>query len=512
MACLRASGPNLFDQTRKRRRNAFSDKELNLMRGYSKVIITGVAAIALAGVVGAWAWRARHADPPSWRTASVKKGDLAATITATGTVEPEEVVDVGAQVSGQFLAFGKDKSGKPIDYGSVVESNMLLASIDPRLFKATVDLDAAVVSSDIAGEAQAQANLEQMQAKEAEAEADWNRAQKLGPSEALAPTTYDSYKATYEIAKANVNLAKAAVDSAKAATVQAQANLGMAKQTLDYCEIRSPVNGIIIDRRVNIGETVASSMSTPSLFLIAKDLKRIQVWASVNEADVGNIHPGQVVTFTVDAFPNHTFQGTVNKLRLNATMTQNVVTYTVEVTTDNSDGKLLPYLTANVNFLAGEETNALLVLNSALRWHPQNDQIDPAFRHAGNPADGGGPELGGGPMNPSAPQGLSKSAHDNGRQRGQRTGSSQNPIPSQTGTLWLEAGNYVRPVTVDLGVTDGTWTAVKGEGIEEGTTVVTGIQTMEVAADQSDAANPFLPRLFQRRGPTNAIPVRRGGS
>jgi HlyD family secretion protein len=166
----------------------------------------------------------------------VRRGDLKATITATGTVEPEEVVDVGAQVSGQFLEFGRDKSGKFVDYGSTVESNMLLAKIDDRLFKADVDLDTAVVASDKAGEAQAAANLEQMEAKEAEAEADWKRAQKLGPSEALAPTTYDSYKAAYEIAKANVNLARAAVDSAKAATVQAAATLAKAQQTLGGIE------------------------------------------------------------------------------------------------------------------------------------------------------------------------------------------------------------------------------------------------------------------------------------
>ena len=156
-----------------------------------------------------------------------------------------------------------------------------------------------------------------------------------------------------------MDLAKAAVDSAKAATVQAEATLAKAQQTLDYCTIFSPVKGVIIDRRVNIGETVASSLNTPSLFLIAKDLTRIQVWVSVNEADIGNIHPGQDVTFTVDAFPNRTFHGKVNKVRLNATMTQNVVTYTVEVNTDNSDGKLLPYLTANVQFLTGEAHDAL---------------------------------------------------------------------------------------------------------------------------------------------------------
>lgn len=479
------------------------------MRRYSTVITIAAVAAVLAGGAGLWVWHVRAADPPLWRTSTVRRGDLTATITATGTVEPEEVVDVGAQVSGQFLEFGRDKSGKTIDYGSIVESNMLLAKIDPSLFQADVDLDRAVVASDKAGEAQAAANLEQMKAKEAEAEADWNRAQKLGPSEALAPTAYDSYKATYEISKANVNLAQAAVESAKAATIQAEATLAKAQQTVDYCEIRSPVNGVIIDRRVNIGETVASSMSTPSLFLIAKDLTRIQVWSSVNEADIGNIHPGQEVTFTVDAFPNRIFRGTVNKVRLNATMNQNVVTYTVEVNTDNSDGKLLPYLTANVNFLAGVATNALLVSNAALRWHPQNDLIDPEFRHAVS-APAPAPEPGAAMAFQGAPGDRPPGSGGAGRQPKQARSTTQKPPPMQFGTLWVDDGRYVRPVQVELGLTDGTSTEVRATGLEEGTSIVTGIQSMDAAAEESDA-NPFVPQFGRRRGPTNAVPTRRGG-
>jgi HlyD family secretion protein len=473
------------------------------------ILITGAAAaVVIAIAAAAWALRAGHGEPPLWRTTTVNRGDLAATITATGTVEPEEVVDVGAQVSGTFLEFGKDKAGKPIDYGSVVESNMLLAKIDTSLFQADVDLDTAVVASDKAGEAQASANLEQMKAKASEAEADWNRAQKLGPSEALAPTTYDSYKATYQISKANVNLAEAAVDSSKAATVQAIATLDRAKKTLDYCDIKSPVNGVIIDRRVNIGETVASSMSTPSLFLIAKDLTRIQVWASVNEADIGNIHSGQVVTFGVDAFPNRVFQGKVNKVRLNATMNQNVVTYTVEVSTDNSDGKLLPYLTANVNFLAGEATNALLVSNAALRWHPQDDLIDPAYRReALQTAALAGVGASGSAAPPAEQAGSPGDGHQHGGGHG---GAGQIKPPSQTGVLWLESGSYVRPVTVELGITDGTMTSVQGEGLNEGSTVVTGIETRESSNEES-GSNPFMPQIFHRHGPTNAIPIRRSG-
>ncbi len=479
------------------------------MRGSFRVIIVAVAALALAGAAGAWFWHARHTNRPLWRTGTVRKGNLTAMITATGTVEPEEVVDVGAQVSGQFLEFGKDKKGNPIDYGSVVESNMLLARIDPSLFKADVALDKAVLASDQAGVAQAEANVEQMKAKEAEAEADWKRAQVLGPSEALAPTTYDSYKANYEIAKANVNLAIAAVDSAKAATNQATATLQKAQQTLDYCTIISPVNGVIIDRRVNIGETVASSLNTPSLFLIAKDLTRIQVWASVNEADIGSIHTNQAVTFTVDAFPNRTFHGKVNKVRLNATMTQNVVTYTVEVNTDNADGKLLPYLTANVNFLTGQATNVLLAWNSALRWHPQKDLIAPAFRQPANGAEAG-PAGARAAAEPGGTDGPSAASGGSGRQGGDARGSGQGVAPVQMGMLWAAEGNFVRPVPVKLGLTDGTWTEVQGEDLTKGMVVVTGTLSVEAAAEEAAGANPFIPQIGRRGGPGGGG-GRRGG-
>jgi HlyD family secretion protein len=482
------------------------------MKGLLRVLIIVALALAGAGAAGgAWAWHARRSTKPLWRTGTVRKGNLTATITATGTVEPEEVVDVGAQVSGQFLEFGKDANGKQVDYGSVVESNMLLARIDGSLYAADVALDKAILASDKAGEQQATANLDQAKATEVQAEADWTRAQKLGEGEALAASAYDTYKASYEIAKAKVALATAAVASSKAATVQAEATLGRAQQMLDYCTILSPVKGVVIDRRVNIGETVASSLNTPSLFLIAKDLTRIQVWASVNEADIGNIHPGQPVTFTVDAFPNRVFHGAVNKVRYNATMTQNVVTYTVEVTTDNLDGKLLPYLTANVQFLTGEVTNKLLVLNSALRWHPQNDLIAPEYRGSANGAGGAGSGARA-PENASAPAGGTETGVDaGGRRGGERGAGGQEAAPVQTGVLWAAQGNFVRPVPVKLGLTDGTWTEVQGEGLATNTVVVTGTISVEAAAEESAGANPFIPQIGQRRGPNNAIPMRRGG-
>ena len=486
------------------------------MRGILRIIIV-VGLVAALSAGGYSVWHSQHPAKALLRTASVRRGDLEASITATGTVEPVERVDVGAQVAGQLVKFGNGTDGKPIDYGSEVEAGGLLAEIDTNLYSADVQSAAAQLASDKAGVLRAEADLEQMRAKEEQAEADWNRAQKLGPSEALAPTTYDSYKANYAIAKANVDLDVAALEQAKATIKQSEATLFKAKQQLDYCIINSPVKGTIIDRRVNLGETVVSSFNTPSLFLIAADLTHIQVWASVNEADIGNIHPGQPVTFTVDAYPTRTFHGNVNKIRLNATMTQNVVTYTVEVNAENKDGKLLPYLTANVRFLTGEATNALLALNSALRFHPATDLIDPAFRtpakSADSPAESAAPAAGA-----AAPadrgQGAAASSNDNGaaggaapaggrRGRGRRgggAGESEEVATEQFGTLWAKEGAYVRPISVKLGLTDGTWTEVTGEGVTTDLVLVTGVVSTDVPADASAAgANPFLPQ-FGRRG------------
>ncbi len=314
------------------------------MRRAFRITALVIAALAVSGGAGAWWLRLHRSEAPVFHSVAVKRGDLLATISGTGTVEPEQVVDVGAQVTGIILSFGHDVDNKVLDYGSVVAKGTVLAQIDDTLYVATVNIDRAALQQARATLVNAKANVPQMKAKLVDAGADWRRAQAVGPSQALAATTYDQYKATYETAKSNLALAEAAVEVAVAGVAQAEANLKQAEANLAYCTVKSPVAGVIVDRRVNIGQTIVSSTSTSSLFLIAKDLKRIQVWASVNEADIGKIHEGQTVDFTVDAFGDQVFHGVVNKIRLNATMSQNVVTYTVEVNHDNSDGKLLPYL------------------------------------------------------------------------------------------------------------------------------------------------------------------------
>jgi len=412
-------------------------------------------------VGGATVWRL-HARPTAGdglATVLLKRGDVVAVIGATGTVEPEEVVDIGAQVAGVIDSFGKDANGNPVDYGSSVEEGTVLAHIDDSLYVAAVGQAQANLAS-------AEANVLQMKAKLDEAQQDWDRAQKLGPSEALAPTAYDQYKAAYETGKANLASAQAGVAQAKAALQSAQRNL-------DYCTIKSPVNGVVVDRRVNIGQTVVSSLSAPSLFLIAKDLRRIQVWVSVNEADIGHIHTGEPVTFTVDAFPGQTFRGTVGKIRLNATMTQNVVTYTVEVNTDNSDGRLLPYLTANAQFLTARRDNVLIIPNAALRWGPGPQQIAPEFRAK--------------------------------RPTGNQSGKRDDAIGSAIGKLWVLDGKYVRPIRVGIGLTDGTTTEVTGENLTEGMPVVVGETTPASANAAGGAASPFTPQFGRARSNSSAV-------
>jgi HlyD family secretion protein len=445
----------------------------DLMQRFLKTPLIAILIVILAGGAGAWWWQARNNSHLSFRTAVVKRGDVAATISASGTIEPVEVVDVGAQVAGLIKAFGTDINGRTIDYGSVIEEGAVLAKIDESVYAADLAVARAQMEQDKAGELSAAANLDQMKAKLIQADAEWKRAQELSNAKLLARVDYDTAQANFEVAKANVAVAEAALAEAKAATVQAQAGLDKAQRNLDFCIIKSPVKGVIIDRRVNIGQTVVASFNAPSLFLIAKDLTRMQIWVAVNEADVGRIVPGAPVTFTCDAFPGREFTGTVGKVRLNATMTQNVVMYTVEVNTENPENVLLPYLTANVHFVTRKESSALLVPNAALRWSPSSPSQITLDARSPNPVDP-----------PSADSvGNSKSSKPN-------QGSKE-----RLGTVWLKDGEFVRPLEVKVGTSDGANTAVVADNLQEGQEVVVG----ETAANvQAKTQNPFLPPTIRR--------------
>jgi HlyD family secretion protein len=438
-----------------------------------RLLVIAVVAVVAALALTVYLLRG-GGESAGFKTVQVKRGDLQATISATGTVEPEEVVDVGAQVAGKIVAFGQDKDGHEVDYGSVVEAGMVLARIDDALYAADAASAKAQLAQAKAAVQKAEADLGQMQAKLLQTENDWARARKLGPSDALSQTDFDAARSNFEVAKANLSVGKAAIVQAKGTVSQAEATLKRAQQNLSYCTIVSPVKGVIIDRRVNIGQTVVSSLNAPSLFLLAKDLTRMQVWVSVNEADIGRIKKGQAVTFTVDAYPGEVFSGEVGKVRLNATMTQNVVTYTVEIITDNSDGRLLPYLTANVTFIVGERKDVLLVPNAALRWTPQLSQVVAKFR--GNPEKAKGPE--------ESPQG--KPPAKAGKEEQAR------------GVVYVPEGTLVRPVYVTLGLSDGGQMQVESSELKEGTLLVVGEIENEQGGKPAPGGSPFTPQLRRR--------------
>src|SRR4051812_45328592 len=473
----------------------------------------GVLILLIASVVGGGVYY-RHrvearSDQHRFRTEKIERGDLQITVDATGTIEPEEVVDVGAQVTGRIAELAKDPRGetdpafaeKSVDYRSPVKKGMLLAQIDKSVYAAQYDQARAAL-------AQAQAHVLQTKAMMAQAQAEWERAQKLKALKipSRSPTGDASLggglpivgisDSDYVLAQANAEGTKADVAAAEATVQQQEANLKLAKTNLDYTTINSPIDGTIIDRRVNIGQTVVSNLNASSLFLIARDLRRMQVWASVNEADIARLQPGTKVNFRVDAFPNDTFYGTVFQIRLNAIMTQNVVTYTVVITVDNSELRLLPYLTANVKFEVDERKDTLLVSNTALRYRPNPDQI----------ADEGDDESeDSNTSDASDKSDKSKNAADaskdagSAKGRGERGRRGRSRGDDNKGKLWVEVpeSGKLRGVDVQLGVSDGTSTEITGGDIKEGDEVVAG-EAQAVAAGGGEV-NPFAP-TFRRGG------------
>jgi len=445
------------------------------------VTIVLILAVAAAGFGGWYYFYGSH-PAAAYRTAPVERGTLLATISATGTIQPEEVIDVGAQVQGMIQELGRDPhdSRKFVDYRTEVEPGTVLARIDDKLYKADVDqaqaqLDSAKAKVDQAkaNVKKAEADLDQNRAKEEQTRLDFLRSERLRPSGTLAQADYELSKAAYETAKAAVGSSQAAVVQAQAAVPDAEAAVRLAEATLhraqtnfSYTVIKSPVKGVIIDRRVNIGQTVVSSLTAPSLFLLAKDITRLQVWASVNEADIGQIHNGQSVSFTVDARPGETFNGTVSQIRYNATMTQNVVTYTVVVDTDNSSGKLYPYLTANLQFQISKKDNALLVPNGALRWTPSKlEQVAPDARDA----------------------------YVKSQQRKEKAATPAKESAAR-GTVWVQDGDYVRPVKVKTGHSDTLTTEIVDGDLQEGAQVILG--EVRQANGGSGTTNPFQTQMF----------------
>ncbi len=377
---------------------------------------------------------------PNFRTAKVKRGDLVTVVTATGTIKPQEAVEVGAQLAGMITRLGVDVKGKRIDFRSIVHKGEPLAYVDDVIYQA--QLESAEASLE-----KAQADLFQDQVKFEQAERDWQRAKTLVPSKAIAQSEFETIWTNYRVAKFNVDMGKATVRQCRAAQRIAEA-------TLEHTVIRSPIDGMILDRRIDVGQAViASSVNTPGLFLIARDLHSMQVWASVKESDINRIHLGTPVEITADAQPDATFRGNVACVRLNATRAQNGAAFTVIVNVKNSED-LLPNQTANLRF-ESEQRSVLLVPDDALR--------QPATL-AGEGCGGDGPAV--------------TTAEAKANSKTDASSGSLGAWAAHARRIWkrlfVKAGNSIHPIEVQVGNSDGSMTEVVGGNVKEGMEVVLG--------------------------------------
>lgn len=403
-----------------------------------------VIGVILAGGAGAYFYFAHgRIQPITYSTTAAVRGELTKVVTATGTLNPVVNVTVGSQVSGRISKLN-------VDYNSVVKSNEVIAEIDPAIYQAAVEQSDADLAN-------AKANLE-LQKVEAERNAD------LYTNKLISESDFDSAIATLHEAEATVKIK--------------EATLSNSVVNLNYCKIISPVDGVVILRAVELGQTVASSFNTPTIFQIANDLTRMQIDSSVAEADVGGIVEGQAVDFTVDAYPDRTFHGSVTQVRNSPTTVNNVVTYDCVIGVTNSDYKLKPGMTANVSVIVDHRDNALLIPNGALRFRVPDSAVvitndagapasetNPAAAPATNPASGG---PGGG-------------GHHGGRAHGER------PVFHTVYVLTGEGDKtQLRAVKIKTGISDGISTEVIS-GLDEGAQVVTGAYQ----AGQAAAANPF---------------------
>jgi HlyD family secretion protein len=319
-----------------------------------------IVAIVLVGL-GAAGFNKYHGRPSvsPYRTMPVKRGKVLLTVNSSGTVQPVQSVQIGSFASGPIRKVC-------VDYNDKVKKGQVLAEVDPLIPTANRDqANAALLCAD--------ANLLQAKAKLEQAARDWKRAEKLLPQKAIADADYDSAKAAHEIAKASVAVCESTIEQSKATLSLAEINVG-------YTKIKSPCDGVVTDRKIDPGQTVASQFQTPVLFVVAPDLeKRVLVLASVDEADIGMIREAQSrnepVTFLVDAYPKDVFQGRISQIRFTPTTVQNVVTYTVVVETPNPDLKLLPGLTANLTFQIEKHEKVLSVPNAALRFYPKTNEV-----------------------------------------------------------------------------------------------------------------------------------------
>jgi HlyD family secretion protein len=475
-----------------------------------RLLIFIVLAVVLVGGAG-WIYKSRNADKgPVPVTAAVTRGDVIAKVDATGTLAAVTTVQVGSQVSGTIKALHAD-------YNSQVKKGQVVAELDPSLFQTQVEQARATLSKSESDVDRAKVDLNDTTTKA-------KRAQELYDQKLIS-------RNDLETALAAAAQADAALKSAQAQVTQARAVLNQNQVNFGHTVIRAPIDGVVISRNVDVGQTVAASLSAPTIFVIAQDLTHMQVSASIDESDIGRVAPGQPVTFKVDAYPNQTFRGTVSQVRLEPKTDQNVVSYTTMIDVPNQDLRLKPGMTANVTVQTAMNENVLRVPNGALRFSPTPELFAALGQEApANGARGANGATGATGARGDVPDSTGTAGADTSGQRGggqfaqltpeqraqfqqrlqqmtpdereqfrarRQAGNGSGNGAGSFGRVWVLRNAKLEQVRVRTGVTDGAMTAVVGGELKEGDQVVTGISAGGAAAQQTNTS-PLIP--FGRRG------------
>lgn len=407
-----------------------------------------ITSVAILAIIAFAAFSFKGGDRTQYFTAKVDRGSIHDDVEATGTINAVTTVQVGSQVSGTI-------SKLYADFNSRVKKGEVIAQIDPALFQGQLLQAKADFANAKANLVAAQANLEKAKAAAVQTNADYVRNQGLAKEGVVSQQQLDQAKASADTNEAAVSAAAAAVTQAAAQVQQKSAAVNYAQTNLDYTTIHAPIDGTVIARSVDVGQTVAASLQAPTLFTIAQDLTKMQVYVSTDESDVGMIHPGQVSSFKVDAYPNDTFTGKVSQVRLNATTVQNVVTYNTIIDFDNPSLKLFPGMTAYVTIPVATANDVLRVPNTALRYKPDMtaDQIRSLYKKYG---------LSSGNEAPAAKTGSPAAGQSAGAHAKHAAGSGQaGGSRSDVAVVWkLLPDKSLEPVRIRTGITDHTVTQV----------------------------------------------------
>ncbi|HEY1264569.1 MAG TPA: efflux RND transporter periplasmic adaptor subunit [Terriglobales bacterium] len=434
-------------------------------------LIVGLLLVAI-GVFAAFQFKG--SEKPEYYTTKADHGDISEVVEATGTINAVTTVQVGSQVSGTIAQLFAD-------FNSRVKKGQVIAQIDPSLFQGALLQAQADLANAKANLVAAQANLEKAKATALQSKTDYERTLNLTKQGVMSQQQLDLAKATSDTNEAAVSATEAQVTQAAAQVQQKEAAVRVAQTNLNYTTIKAPIDGTVVARNVDVGQTVAASLQAPTLFTIAQDLTKMQVYAATDESDVGMIRPGQTATFKVDAFPKDTFTGKVSQVRMNATTVQNVVTYNTIIDFDNPDMKLFPGMTAYISLPVANAKSVLRVPNGALRFKPDMtaDEIRALYQKYGLSGGGSQGQLqptsaGGGRQRGAAAGGGGAAAPGNSS----AAGSAQRTPRIDIAVVWKTLPDKsLEPVRIRTGITDHTLTEVKqilNGNLKDGDPLVTG--------------------------------------